>query len=177
MTALSAEVWQTKLSDLREEIVAYLALDPAEKPVPVSPGIHFFMGGMRVDDRHETNVKGLYAAGEAACKYHGANRLGGNSLLGALFGGRVAALAVLEDRGIRIPFAYPEREQAAAYFRSGESCRETTDQPCGMSSPAVSAKLREALLYGLGIVREEKTLQEARKRILGLLGCICSHST
>ena len=49
------------------------------------------MGGVYVDERHRTTIPGLYATGECACQYHGANRLGGNSMLGALYGGRVAA--------------------------------------------------------------------------------------
>lgn len=54
------------------------------------------MGGISVNERHKTSFPGLYAAGECACQYHGANRLGGNSLLGAIYGGRVAAQSVLD---------------------------------------------------------------------------------
>ena len=81
MAGIDRTVWEARLSDLREEILAYLHIDPQNTPVPVSPGIHFFMGGIDVNDRHETAIQNLYAAGEAACKYHGANRLGGNSML------------------------------------------------------------------------------------------------
>jgi succinate dehydrogenase / fumarate reductase flavoprotein subunit len=55
------------------------------------------MGGIQVDKSHRSPVKGLYAAGECACQYHGANRLGGNSLLGAIHGGKTAAEAVLRS--------------------------------------------------------------------------------
>ena len=70
-------------------------MDPAVQPVPVEPGIHYFMGGIQVDALHHTPVEGLYAAGECACQYHGANRLGGNSLLGAIYGGMTAAREIL----------------------------------------------------------------------------------
>ena len=97
LTGLPKTTWKNRLSDLREEIRHYLGIDPAKTPVPVSPGIHFFMGGVSVDERHRTSVPGLYAAGECACQYHGANRLGGNSLLGAIYGGRVAAQTAAEE--------------------------------------------------------------------------------
>ena len=95
MTGLPEQTWQRRLPDLREELIRYLALDPAVSPVPVEPGIHFFMGGLDVDRRHRTSIPGLYAAGECASQYHGANRLGGNSMLAAIYGGRVAARDIL----------------------------------------------------------------------------------
>lgn len=98
LTPVTAETWGRKLSDMREEIMHYLAADPVTTPVPVAPGIHFFMGGIRIDEAHRTNIPGLYAAGECACGYHGANRLGGNSLLGAVYGGRIAARTVTACR-------------------------------------------------------------------------------
>ncbi len=97
LTGLPMETWKNKLADLREEIIHYLSIDPAAEPVPVSPGIHYFMGGILVDKKHKTNITGLYASGECACAYHGANRLGGNSLLGAIYGGRTAAGFMMED--------------------------------------------------------------------------------
>ena len=99
MTGIDKKVWKTRLSDLREQVLHYLALDPMKKPIPVSPGIHYFMGGIWVDSEHHTSAENLYAAGECACQYHGANRLGGNSLLGAVYGGKVAALTAMKENG------------------------------------------------------------------------------
>lgn len=99
MTGIDKKVWKTRLSDLREQVLHYLALDPVKKPIPVSPGIHYFMGGIWVDSEHHTSAENLYAAGECACQYHGANRLGGNSLLGAVYGGKVAALTAMKENG------------------------------------------------------------------------------
>ena len=97
LTVLDEKTWKVKLSDLRDEIIHYLGIDPACEPVPVSPGIHYFMGGILVDEHHRTNISGLCAAGECACAYHGANRLGGNSLLGAIYGGRQAARTMIRE--------------------------------------------------------------------------------
>ena len=58
------------------------------------------MGGILVDEQHRTPIQNLYAAGECCAQYHGANRLGGNSLLGALYGGRVAAKSACEQADV-----------------------------------------------------------------------------
>lgn len=85
------EVWDNKLSDMREEVLEYLGIDPKYEYIPVEPGIHYFMGGINVDINHKTNINNIYSIGEAASIYHGANRLGGNSMLGALVGAKVLA--------------------------------------------------------------------------------------
>ena len=97
MTDIEKAVWKTRLSDLREQCIHYLSLDPSKEPIPVSPGIHYFMGGVWVDKNHRTSMRNLYAAGECACQYHGANRLGGNSLLGAVYGGKAAAKTAMNE--------------------------------------------------------------------------------
>lgn len=91
ITHLPDDVIQVKLDEVVQVCKRYLNLDPAKEPIPVYPGVHYFMGGIRTDAEHRTNVKRLYAAGECSCQYHGANRLGGNSLLGAIHGGCIAA--------------------------------------------------------------------------------------
>ncbi len=94
---LNNDIWKNKLSDLRDEIIEYIHLDPKNDLIPVSPGIHFFMGGINVDINHKTNIDRLYAVGEASSIYHGANRLGGNSMLGALCGGIIASNNILSN--------------------------------------------------------------------------------
>ena len=97
MTGLSESIIQDKLSGTAESCKTYLNIDIRRTPVRVQPGIHYFMGGIYVDEHHRTSMKGLYAAGECCCQYHGANRLGGNSLLGAIYGGKTAAQTALSD--------------------------------------------------------------------------------
>lgn len=72
----------------------YRGIDISEESIPVLPSVHFFMGGIAVNNEHETRIKNLYAIGECASIYHGANRLGGNSLLAAIHGGRLAARSI-----------------------------------------------------------------------------------
>lgn len=70
--------------------------DPRKVPMKIYPGIHYFMGGIHVDWNHMTAIPGLFAAGECDYMYHGANRLGANSLLSALYSGTVCGPAVAE---------------------------------------------------------------------------------
>ena len=145
---------------MREEIIHYLSIDPVTDPVPVSPGIHFFMGGILVDEDHASSLPGLYAAGECACQYHGANRLGGNSMLGALYGGKVAAQSIF--RWLRedvSPDADPTDLGKASEAWLGERS----------VSPAQIGKLKDILWDGLGIAREEKTLAAALEKLEAVL--------
>ena len=80
-----------KLSEVYDVCLKYRGIDISKQCIPVSPSVHFFMGGIAVKNNHETNIKNLYAIGECASIYHGANRLGGNSLLAAVYSGITAA--------------------------------------------------------------------------------------
>ena len=97
LRGLPDAVYRTSLSGIVSDCISFAGIDPRKAPLPVEPGIHYFMGGIKVDKSHRSSTCGLYAAGECACQYHGANRLGGNSLLGAIYGGKKAAEAVLND--------------------------------------------------------------------------------
>ncbi|MBR1862562.1 MAG: FAD-binding protein [Ruminococcus sp.] len=150
MTGLDGLVWRSRLPDLRAELIHYLGIDPAKEPVPVREGIHYFMGGIYTDIAHRTSLRGLYAAGECTCQYHGANRLGGNSMLGAVFGGRTAAEDILCDG-----------DQAADFNGERDSGSVTENEP----SDAVKLELGEILYSGLGIVRSAEGLCNALDRL------------
>jgi succinate dehydrogenase / fumarate reductase flavoprotein subunit len=168
MRGLSEKIWDEKLSDLREEIIHYLNLDPAKEPVPVEPGIHYFMGGILVDEKHRTNLTGLYAAGECACQYHGANRLGGNSMLGAIYGGKVAAEAFLEEtdkkqKEDKTFFKETAKQQKGKKTSSEAPSTSDTESVAPRKSLLKKAdkKIQTPLRKSLGIIREEAKLQEA----------------
>ncbi|WP_019569940.1 succinate dehydrogenase flavoprotein subunit [Thioalkalivibrio sp. ALE11] len=104
---LGADTIMQRLPGIREASQTFLNVDPIDAPIPVFPTCHYSMGGIPtnrdgqvvapVKDSPEDPVPGLYAAGEAACvSVHGANRLGGNSLLDILVFGRAAANHILE---------------------------------------------------------------------------------
>lgn len=80
-----------RLPGIRDLAMDFAAVDPIKEPIPIWPGQHYTMGGVHCNAKCETLVKGLYAAGECACvSVHGANRLGGNSLLECLVFGKIA---------------------------------------------------------------------------------------
>jgi succinate dehydrogenase / fumarate reductase flavoprotein subunit len=97
LSGLSSAIWNTRLANTLDDCLTHLRLDPRKDPIPVAPGVHYFMGGIQVDEAHRTVLPNLYAAGECCCQYHGASRLGGNSLLGAIYGGITAARSALAD--------------------------------------------------------------------------------
>ena len=130
-----------KLAGLVDDCQTYLHKDIRKEPIPILPGIHYFMGGIQVDERHRTSMRNLYAAGECCSQYHGANRLGGNSLLGAIYGGQIAAET---------------------------ACRETVsspNMPCAEESllpelsPDAQMQMNRILLNALGVVRDAQTLE------------------
>ncbi len=80
---------EERLPQIRELAIDFAGIDPVVAPVPIKPGAHYTMGGVKCDVDGLTPIQGLYAAGEAACvSVHGANRLGGNSLLETVVFGR-----------------------------------------------------------------------------------------
>src|SRR3954452_270093 len=89
LTHLGAKKILTRLPGSRELAMDYAGVDPILEPIPVRPGAHYHMGGVDTDSDGQTILPGLYAAGECACvSVHGANRLGGNSLMETITFGR-----------------------------------------------------------------------------------------
>jgi succinate dehydrogenase / fumarate reductase flavoprotein subunit len=97
MRHLGAERIIERLPGSRELAMTFAGVDPISEPVPVRPGAHYHMGGVETGNDGETELPGLYAAGEVACvSVHGANRLGGNSLMETITFGRRAGTAAAE---------------------------------------------------------------------------------
>jgi succinate dehydrogenase / fumarate reductase flavoprotein subunit len=161
MRGISKEVWKKRLPDLRQEILDYLSIDPAKEPVPVEPGIHYFMGGIDVDAKHHTNMENLYAAGECCSLYHGANRLGGNSLLGAIYGGLTAAESVYEDCFKRDNC----KEDTNEKYDITELCAAET----AVATSALKTEISDILYDALGIVRNEDEMKNGLEKIEKLM--------
>ena len=94
LTKIGAQKVKERLAGIREIAMKFRGIDPVEKPLPVRPVCHYMMGGLDVDIDGATGVKGLWAAGEAACvSINGANRLGANSTAECLVWGRLTGEA------------------------------------------------------------------------------------
>ena len=88
---IGAEMIKKRLPGIREICLNFASLDPIDTPIPIQPAQHYSMGGIDVDEACASPVEGFFAAGECACvSVHGANRLGGNSLLDTVVFGKVA---------------------------------------------------------------------------------------
>lgn len=112
---LGAEAIKKKLPQIRELCMNFEGIDPIEEPIPVRPTAHYSMGGIDAG-MAQTTVRGIYAIGECACvSVHGANRLGGNSLLDILvFGKRAGQEAALEAPQLKARPVSPAAVRKAA---------------------------------------------------------------
>ncbi len=97
VTHIPREVLDRKLEGILEIYEKFLGVDPREEPMKVFPAMHYTMGGIWVNAEDQaTNVPGIFAAGECEYQYHGANRLGANSLVSCIFGGGLAGPAAVK---------------------------------------------------------------------------------
>lgn len=154
-----------RLPQIRDLSIQFEGIDPVEEPIPIRPGAHYSMGGIKIDVNGETNIKGFYAAGECACvSVHGANRLGGNSLLEAVvFGRRVGAAAAgyARDAGLTEWCEYALKDAAmdvAAIMNRIE----------GEPYPKLRTELQKMMNSFAGVFRNRKKLGIAREKIAEL---------
>ena len=87
LTHIDRATLDRKLEGILEIYEKFVGDDPRETPMKIFPGMHYTMGGLWVDNNQATNILGIFAAGECEYQYHGANRLGANSLVSCIFGG------------------------------------------------------------------------------------------
>lgn len=154
VTFLGKGVILEKLREIYDLCLEYLDLDITKAPIPVTPSVHYFMGGIAVDASHETNIKGLYAVGECASKYHGANRLGGNSLLSAVHSGSVAAQACsrLDADGRETP------DFSEEIAKNEQELRAMKGSKSKFPSTYILHEIAAVMNDDLGIVRCEQAL-------------------
>lgn len=141
----------------------FARIDACETPLPVLPGQHYSMGGIDVDVQGRSPLHGFFACGECACvSVHGANRLGGNSLLETLVFGRLTGEAVsrfLEDCGQDIDHAAIARSKAEII---GQIDRLTRG---ALKAAGIRDRMREVLSDKVGVFREEKGLVSVREHL------------
>lgn len=96
LSHIDAHQLDIKLGGIMEIYEKFVGEDPRKVPMKIFPGVHYSMGGLWVDFNQQTSIPGLFAAGECDYSQHGANRLGANSLLSAVYGGMAAGPSALE---------------------------------------------------------------------------------
>lgn len=153
---LGEKLIHERLEEVYQLCKDYIGLDVTKEPIPVAPSIHFFMGGIRVDRNHRTNILRLYAVGECASKYHGANRLGGNSLMAAVYSGRVAAEAIHREEAASV-----REEDFASYIEQEKAAIKRIKESRSLfPSIYIMRNMADVMNYNLGITRTRKGLLE-----------------
>ena len=158
LTHLGADLIKSRLPQIREMSMNFEGVDPIEEPIPVRPTAHYSMGGIDTDNQTRTVMEGVYAAGECGCvSVHGANRLGGNSLLDILVFGRIAGRTAAEEAGKFTPGRISEAELAEQFeeIRGGM-------HPSGRYERygELREELGQTLALNVGIFRESSLLQK-----------------
>jgi succinate dehydrogenase / fumarate reductase flavoprotein subunit len=166
LTHLGEALIQERLPQVRSLAKTYAGVDPADAPLPIEPAQHYSMGGVRTDAWGVTSVPGLLAAGEVAnVSVHGANRLGGNSLLETVVFGRRAGQKASEiasqDGWMPLPNGSVRRARAEWEQLFGSS---PSAPPLDVVGP-LRKKLTELMTTRVGIFREAEDLERAVEEI------------
>jgi succinate dehydrogenase / fumarate reductase flavoprotein subunit len=168
---LGEETLNLRLPGICELSKTFAHVDPVKAPVPVVPTCHYMMGGiptniggeaiMQNPDGTDKIIEGLYACGEAACvSVHGANRLGGNSLLDLVVFGRAAGLQI--EKSIREGLTHDEASESdidSALSRLNRLNSSTS----GESSVSVKEDLQKTMQLYFGVFREGESMQKGLK--------------
>jgi succinate dehydrogenase / fumarate reductase flavoprotein subunit len=155
-----------RLPQIRELAIEFAGLDPIETPIPVRPGAHYQMGGIRTNQWAESGITGLYAAGECACvSVHGANRLGGNSLLETIVFGRRAGIRAGEYARTIAPQALTTDQLTTEQNR----VRQLLAQGGSVRAWQIREELGRLMSLNLGLVRTHESMSAAISAITALI--------
>jgi succinate dehydrogenase / fumarate reductase flavoprotein subunit len=162
---LGREKIMNRLPGIRQIAMDFAGVDPISEPIPIQPAQHYSMGGIPTNATGETELPGLFAAGECACvSVHGANRLGGNSLLETLVFGERAGRKAAEQAGKEKKI--PDRtifQERLRVFQSGleEMFKRKREEP----SFLIREEMKTLMTSQAGIFRQESALLAAREKI------------
>jgi succinate dehydrogenase / fumarate reductase flavoprotein subunit len=173
---LGEEVLGKRLPGIVELSKTFAHVDPAKEPIPVVPTCHYMMGGiptnvhgqaiMQDEDGNDQIVNGLFACGEAACvSVHGANRLGGNSLLDLVVFGRAAGMYIESALNEGIEYLDATQSDIDAAMKRLNRWNESSG---GESVPALKAELQEIMQSDFGVFRQEDNMQDGVKKLAEL---------
>jgi len=162
LTHLGEKKINERLPQTREHALLYEGVDPVKEPIPIAPTAHYSMGGIDTDKLGRTPIKGLFAAGECACiSVHGANRLGGNSLLDVLVYGRLTAL-----EAIKYADEAPETNPSEAKVKDDERKIAFLMDASGKEKMAeLRRELGSVMMKHFGVFRDEATMKEGLEKL------------
>lgn len=177
---------RSKLAGILEIYEKFVGVDPYKNPMKVFPAVHYSMGGLWTDfeatadglpvqgspRNHATSIPGLYAVGEVDYQYHGANRLGANSLLSCLYGGTLTGPAVASYRSAmaRSAFDLPksifDKAEKRCHDAFEQSLKQNQDSDKAENPYLLHQELGELMLRDCTIERDNATLD----KVIGSLG-------
>ncbi len=172
ITLLGRHHIEHNLREVKEICESFLGIDPAEKWIPVRPAQHYTMGGVRTGHTGESPyLKGLFAAGEAACwDLHGFNRLGGNSVAetvvaGMIVGEYIADFCDRAENNVDVPMGlvreFLQREQ--------DKLLELLSGSGTVNAFKLKTEMQEIMTHSVGIFRHGESLQEGVEQLQMLL--------
>jgi succinate dehydrogenase / fumarate reductase, flavoprotein subunit len=168
LTHIDRATLDRKLEGILEIYEKFVGVDPRDEPMKIFPGMHYTMGGLWVDFDQQTNIPGIFAAGEADFSIHGANRLGANSLLSCIYGGFVAGPNAM-DHAKGLAAQDGDGGAAAELARQKEKNEALLKNP-GTENPfKIWRELGETMTKHATIIRYNAGLDEADAKIVELL--------
>lgn len=172
MTHMDPAEIKRRLEGIIDIYQLFTGQDPCHVPMKIFPAVHYSMGGLWVDFDQMTNVPGLFAAGEVDYQFHGANRLGGNGMLSAIFGGMVAGPAAVKYvRGLKqgaedLPSAVAAAEAEVKRQREADAAVRRLS---GKENPyLLHQELGEVMNDNVTVVRYNDRLRKTLEKVVEL---------
>jgi len=168
LTHIDRKTLDRKLEGILEIYEKFVGDDPRDTPMKIFPGMHYTMGGLWVDYNQATNIPGVFAAGEAEYQYHGANRLGANSLMSCIYGGFIAGPnAVQYAKNLQ---AAPANGHFDAERKRQQDINAGLMKADGSENPfLIWRELGALMTENCTVIRYSKKCQEADAKIVDLL--------
>ncbi len=164
---LDPEELNRKVGGVIEIYEKFAGEDPRKVPMKIFPAMHYSMGGLWVDYSQQTNIKGLFASGECDFQYHGANRLGANSLLSCVYAGQISSPAM-------VAYAKSHKTDASSRIYDAEIARqrEAFDKLYKMDGPenvfSLWRELGDWMTENVTVVRFNTKLKATDDKIMEL---------
>lgn len=168
---LKEEKIAERLPGIRLISMDFAGVDPVETPIPVQPGQHYSMGGVAAGNDLATELPGLYAAGECSCvSVHGANRLGGNSLLETVVFGKLAGQEIGKNFSSSGSWDKNGAEKAVCKRLSAEDSRikALLARKSGVKMHSLRDELKKTMFEYFGVFREGSKMEKGLKKLLEL---------
>ena len=157
---------EERLGYLQEVATEFRGIDLSEQPIPVKPTMHYIMGGIKTDFMGQTDIPGLFAAGECAnVSVHGGNRLGANSLLDTIVFGRRSARGAIEYSS-QINSISKSKEELKNETKRIQNIISRTN---GERSATLRNEMGEAMTSGIGVFRDTRSIEIAKQKVLNLI--------